>query len=125
MYFILDIEKEYKYWTDVFVKESKDYLPLSREKKENGKEILRKNSDIYEEATEYKDDINAEYRRSKILETYFEAAPQSILQLYIIFTSYGFSNNSFMQWVSFLTSFLNAANTAISIYSEFPSKVNE
>ena len=116
--------KEYTCWTDDFVKESKDCLPLSSEKMENGNEILRNFSDIYKEATEYKNDIKAEYRRSKMIETYFEAAPQSILQLFIIFTTKGFGNNSFMQWVSFLTSFLNAANTATSIYSEFPSKVN-
>ena len=116
--------KEYSCWTDDFIKESKDCLPLSSEKKEIGKKIFKEFSDIYVKATEYKDDVKAEYRRFKMIETYFEAAPQSILQLFIIFTTKGFGNISIMQWVSFITSFLNAANTATSIYSEFPSKVN-
>ena len=78
--------------------------------------------DKHQRAFKYKLSIMALYKESKILETFLEGAPQSVLQLYIIL-QLGSDNVTVLQWFSIATSFLAFSYGTAGIYMEYPTKV--
>ena len=83
------------------------------------KDILKE----YKEAKDYQNQIRGEFYDFKIMESFLEGAPQSILQITIILQEKTLNLVGWDTWVSIGLSFFNFSLGAAGIYSERPTKV--
>ena len=84
------------------------------------KEILKN----YKEAKEYQDKVRGEFHDFKIMESFLEGAPQSILQLTIILQEQTLKQVEISTWISIGMSFFTFSLGAAGIYTECPTKVH-
>ena len=77
----------------------------------------------YKEAKDHQNEIKGEFHDFKIMESFLEGAPQSILQLMIILQQETLIQVGWDTWLSIGVSFLNFTYGAAGIYCERPTKV--
>ena len=83
------------------------------------KEILKN----YKEAKEYQDKVRGEFHDFKIMESFLEGAPQSILQLTIILQEQTLKQVEISTWISIGMSFFTFSLGATGIFTEGPTQV--
>ena len=77
----------------------------------------------YKEAKDYQNHIRGEFHDFKIMESFLEGAPQSILQITIILQEETLKQVGWDTWFSIGLSFFTFSLGAAGIYSERPTKV--
>ena len=77
----------------------------------------------YKEAKDYQNRIRGEFHDFKIMESFLEGAPQSILQLTIILQEQTLKQVEISTWISIGMSFFTFSLGAAGIYTECPTKV--
>ena len=87
----------------------------------------------YKKAKDYENEINGDFHHFRIMEAFLEGAPQTILQLTIVFQEeqIGELNHeswltlflSIWSWISIIISFLTFSLGAAGIFTEGPTQV--
>ena len=87
----------------------------------------------YKKAKDYQNEVNGEFHDFRIMEAFLEGAPQTILQLTIVFQEerIGELNHeswktlflSMWSWISIIISFLTFSLGAAGIFTEGPTQV--
>ena len=79
----------------------------------------------YKEAKEYQNKVRGEFHDFKIMESFLEGAPQSILQITIILQEEKLNLVGWDTWLSIGLSFFTLSLGAAGIYSQYPTKVQK
>ena len=87
----------------------------------------------YKKAKDYQNEVNGDFHDFRIMEAFLEGAPQTILQLTIVFQEerIGELNHeswltlflSIWSWISIIISFLTFSLGAVGIFTEGPTQV--
>ena len=87
----------------------------------------------YKKAKDYENEVNGDFHHFRIMEAFLEGAPQTILQLSIVFQEkqIGELNHESMlmlfqsvwSWISIIISFLTFSLGAVGIFTEGPTQV--
>ena len=127
---IKGIDDSYQKLTEIVITEFKN---AHRKNNEGGEEINFK-KDVYinqikelarkrQEAKNHELKIHGDIYDFKIMESFLEGAPQSVLQLVIILQNYELSNVDLFTWINIFISFASFSKTAAGIYSYHPTQV--
>ena len=85
------------------------------------KEMAQKKKD----AKNYQLEVQGTFYNFKIMESFLEGAPQSVLQFVIILQSEDLSDVNFLEfrWINIFISFITFSKTATEIFLQHPTKV--